>query len=100
MKPLWTKDRQSHKPSWVSRDDASKKGTTLKAPPSFVQTTGFSPREPSAAGLSLQNDAPNWENDVKDATVIPPANAGKGFRPEHPKPKLHAHGMANRHQSP
>ena len=99
LKLLCTKDQQSHKPSWVSRDDAFKKGTTLKAPPSLVQRTGFSPREPCAAGLPLQNDAPNGENDVKDAAVIPPTNAGKGFRPEHPKPKLHAHGTTNRYQS-
>jgi len=29
--------RQRHKPSWVSRDDASKEGTAPKAPLSLVQ---------------------------------------------------------------
>ena len=37
LKPPWTMGRQRHKPSWVSRDDASKEGTTPKAPPSLVQ---------------------------------------------------------------
>jgi len=60
--------------------------------------TGFSPREPHAAELELQNDAPNRENDIQGRRRHPTGkNAGKGFRPKHPNPMLHVHGATFGH---
>ena len=62
--------------------------------------TGFSPREPRAAELELQNDALNRENDVQGRRRHPTGkNAGKGFPPEHSIPMLHVHGATFGHHS-
>jgi len=48
---------------------------------------GFSPREPCAAELELQNDAPNRQNDVQRCCRHPTGkNAGKGFPPKASNP--------------
>ena len=61
-----TLDRRHHKSSWVSKSGASKKVTTLEAPPSLVQEPdGAFAQRPKQRWEELEDDASNGENNAR-----------------------------------
>ena len=66
---------------WISRDDASKKGTTLMAPPSLVQELDRIFTQGNLVVLELQHDALSGEMTLTPPPSCPPARSSEYLLP-------------------